>query len=104
MQAGLKQSPAGSAESPGQAVSAPDAASDPAPNSATEDDIISFCLGIAAGFDYDLSNMKLLDMLNVIIREQKAADTSAIWSKVISEISRRFKEMLAASAAENDEA
>ncbi|WP_406041026.1 hypothetical protein [Succinimonas sp.] len=104
MNADLKQSPAGSAESAGQSVSTPDAAPDLAPNLATEDEIISFCLGIAAGFDYDLSNMKLLDMLNVIIREQKAADTSAIWSKAISEISRRFKEMLAASAAENDEA
>ena len=104
MNADLKQSPAGSTESAEQTGSAPDAASDLAPNSATEDEIISFCLGIAAGFDYDLSNMKLLDMLNVIIREQKAADTSVIWSKAISKISRRFKEMLAASAAENDEA
>ncbi len=104
LQAGLKQSPAGNAASAGQTGSAPDAVPDLAPNLATEDDIISFCLGIAAGFDYDLSNMKLLDMLNVIMREQKAADTSAIWSKAISEISRRFKEVLAASAAENDEA
>ncbi len=102
--AGLKQSPAGNAASAGQTGSAPDAAPDLAPNLATEDDIISFCLGIAAGFDYDLSNMKLLDMLNVIMREQKAADTSTIWSKAISEISRRFKEVLAASAAENDKA
>ncbi len=99
LQAGLKKSPAGIAESAGQAGSAPDAA----PDLATEDDIISFCLGIAAGFDYDLSSMKLLDMLNVIIREQKTADTSALLGKAVVAISRRFKETLAASAAENDE-
>ncbi len=104
LQAGLKQSPAGSAESPGQTGSTPDATSDLAPDLATEDEIISFCLGIAAGFDYDLSNMKLLDMLSVIIREQKAADTSTLLGKTVVAISRRFKETLAASTAENNEA
>lgn len=58
---------------------------------ATDDEIIEDCLSIAAGCEYDLSNMNLIEMLHLKIREQKTGDIVPIWNKVISEISKRFK-------------
>ena len=71
---------------------------------ATDDEIIEDCLSIAAGCEYDLSNMNLIEMLHLKIREQKTGDIVPIWNKVISEISKRFKEIATSESKEKDEA
>ena len=92
----MKKSRARISEIAGQTVGTPDLA--------TDDEIIEDCLSIAAGCEYDLSNMNLIEMLHLKIREQKTGDIIPIWNKVINEISKRFKEIAASESKEKDEA